>query len=860
MLTMTDTEKILNLLEINETIPSLVTEDDGVIISGNDIFVEKIKLFERGQNFYSLFDKNAALLIENSFIDAKIFLKIQRKDVQIQIDSKMIDLKLIISPFKLDTKIYFFILLYNDDFNEETILYPSLDENEISRKYKNIINSLKGSLPKTLIDKKNLQYYFDVEKESIALKDRVQFLFTNNSFRECYSLNNNYKNIITIDDILPEELSIKIRIAENEVYNTLSQFVLEIKENFNSTENLLKRVILFPILNDKGLVESTLLVGKINYQSNSPNEKLDYNVEKQNLNNDLDKEIVIGNSEYAQIIYDKNNFDILDANISASEMYGYEIEELKRMNITKLFVPEDMQKLIMPPKENGKFLFKHLTKSGNVIEVNVERESIVWNEKDAYSETITLNQLEEEVIELEEYAIDKTTAAHSVPHKSIESKTEAVSDFLSSMFHELLTPVNVILGFVQEIIDSIDNPTDEQEESSQIIKHNQTILLHTMNTAVQYAQLRENKIPLNIEDFDLNNYLVDLQDSFSRVSETENISIIFGEIPEPLQLKHDRTKLLAAISYFIKFVIKLSKSSKVFVSFKIIDDFVYLLVKDSENGISENILTELFELFNSNKINDKKNYGISSITIRLAKKLKEMLNCKVEEFTDDNNVKSVAFIMPALFDHSFQIKDNKIEASPKLEEQVIEEKDNSVNQNLADEEVIEKTNKSALGVNYSEIANGDVDEKIVEDIQIEEEIVTEEIATVHEANSETLYFSNLSCLFIDDNLETQLLFKSQMKDFKLLKVCSNLTQALPLLSKYNFDLIIVDINLNDTYNGLDALKIIRQFSNYASTPIIAVTAYSFDGDRDKFINFGFTDYYVKPLLREQLLKALQVII
>ncbi len=55
---MTDTEKILNLLEVNETIPCLVTEDEGIIISGNDIFIERFKLYQRGDNFYNLFDKN----------------------------------------------------------------------------------------------------------------------------------------------------------------------------------------------------------------------------------------------------------------------------------------------------------------------------------------------------------------------------------------------------------------------------------------------------------------------------------------------------------------------------------------------------------------------------------------------------------------------------------------------------------------------------------------------------------------------------------------------------------------------------------------------------------------------------------
>ena len=99
---MTDTEKILNLLEVNEGIPTVVTEEDGSIISGNNIFSENFNSIKRGQNFYSLFDKNTALLIKNNFIDAKIFLKIQRRIVQINIDNSILNLNLIISPFKLD--------------------------------------------------------------------------------------------------------------------------------------------------------------------------------------------------------------------------------------------------------------------------------------------------------------------------------------------------------------------------------------------------------------------------------------------------------------------------------------------------------------------------------------------------------------------------------------------------------------------------------------------------------------------------------------------------------------------------------------------------------------------------------------
>ncbi len=51
-----------------------------------------------------------------------------------------------------------------------------------------------------------------------------------------------------------------------------------------------------------------------------------------------------------------------------------------------------------------------------------------------------------------------------------------------------------------------------------------------------------------------------------------------------------------------------------------------------------------------------------------------------------------------------------------------------------------------------------------EDIEEEEEIITEEIASLEsEKEVETVKISDLSCLFIDDSVDAQLLFKSQMK-------------------------------------------------------------------------------------------------
>jgi CheY-like chemotaxis protein len=98
-----------------------------------------------------------------------------------------------------------------------------------------------------------------------------------------------------------------------------------------------------------------------------------------------------------------------------------------------------------------------------------------------------------------------------------------------------------------------------------------------------------------------------------------------------------------------------------------------------------------------------------------------------------------------------------------------------------------------------------------------------------------------------------------MKELKNIQFAASFEEALPLLETQKFDFIVMDINLQGEYNGLDALKIIQQMSGFQNIPVIAVTAYVLPGDKEKFIATGFTDFISKPIFREKMLESLNKI-
>lgn len=70
--------------------------------------------------------------------------------------------------------------------------------------------------------------------------------------------------------------------------------------------------------------------------------------------------------------------------------------------------------------------------------------------------------------------------------------------------------------------------------------------------------------------------------------------------------------------------------------------------------------------------------------------------------------------------------------------------------------------------------------------------------------------------------------------------------ALDLLKENKVDLILLDIQL-PVMDGLELLDKLKKSSKLKTIPVIALTAYSMRGDKDKFINAGCSGYISKPI-------------
>ena len=76
-------------------------------------------------------------------------------------------------------------------------------------------------------------------------------------------------------------------------------------------------------------------------------------------------------------------------------------------------------------------------------------------------------------------------------------------------------------------------------------------------------------------------------------------------------------------------------------------------------------------------------------------------------------------------------------------------------------------------------------------------------------------------------------------------------EALKLLPRERFDVVVTDINMPDI-NGLELINFVKKNPHYRQTPLFVVTTEGREQDRDRGLQLGADEYLVKPFQSEIL--------
>jgi len=117
-----------------------------------------------------------------------------------------------------------------------------------------------------------------------------------------------------------------------------------------------------------------------------------------------------------------------------------------------------------------------------------------------------------------------------------------------------------------------------------------------------------------------------------------------------------------------------------------------------------------------------------------------------------------------------------------------------------------------------------------------------------------------SVLIVDDDVRNIFALTSLLESRSMeVRFAENGKEAITMLegAESSFDAVLMDIMMPEM-DGYEAMRRIRAMPRFEKLPIIALTAKAMQGDRDKCIEAGASDYITKPVDPEQLFSLLRV--
>ena len=118
---------------------------------------------------------------------------------------------------------------------------------------------------------------------------------------------------------------------------------------------------------------------------------------------------------------------------------------------------------------------------------------------------------------------------------------------------------------------------------------------------------------------------------------------------------------------------------------------------------------------------------------------------------------------------------------------------------------------------------------------------------------------NKRVLVVDDDLRNIFALTSLLEHHNIHVLhAENGRSGIELLKNNpNIDIVLMDIMMPEM-DGYETMRAIRKLPQFASLPIIALTAKAMKGDREKCIDAGASDYVTKPVELEQLFSVMRV--
>jgi PAS domain S-box-containing protein len=321
-------------------------------------------------------------------------------------------------------------------------------------------------------------------------------------------------------------------------------------------------------------------------------------------------------------------------NASAGRIKGYTEAEIIGRNFALFFTPEDVAsaepaRVLAAARANGHFTAEtwRIRKDGSRFWARVAIEAIRSEEGTLrgfvkVTSDITAKRLEE--VRREQLSQDLAKARDHA-----EEASQAKSRFLSTITHDLRTPLHGILGYAELLsLEGGLNPT--QSERLDAMMAAGQYLLGTINAVLDMSRIEADQIELQPEEIDLPDFVRACLDVVRPVAEAKGLALVLAPVV-PLRLFADPMRLRQVLINLLGNAVKFTDAGSVEVRLRQAEvrEYVRLEVADTGPGIPTKYHDKLFHTFE--RLNAQAVSGIegSGLGLAIAAQLVQLMDGRI---------------------------------------------------------------------------------------------------------------------------------------------------------------------------------------------------------------------------------------
>lgn len=355
-----------------------------------------------------------------------------------------------------------------------------------------------------------------------------------------------------------------------------------------------------------------------------------------------EKALADSESKFYQVLKQANDgFYVLQGdhfvfiNPRFTEITGYTFEEINGPDFDFRILLTDNGRRVIAEREaahrRGEFVppvyvFECLKKNGLTVDLEVSVTHVEWDGEpatlgvlhDVSARVQSQKRLEEALLRAEQSEHVKTS-------------------FLSNISHEIRTPLNSLLGFTDLIEDSTrEHLSPEEKEFFKIIRDSGARLMRTVHEILDISQMEAGAYRLRLETFDLVELLTEVTLLFKPVIETKGLKLIIeNNIPQAV-VEADRELIKEALGNLLDNAMKYTESGRIRITLADNRQKYILIMEDTGIGMSEEYLSDLFDIFTQESSGHNKKYQGLGLGLSIAKRYLDVNKVEVEVSSKKN--------------------------------------------------------------------------------------------------------------------------------------------------------------------------------------------------------------------------------